>query len=71
MSDDHIFQHSAGHQHLPVPFADDVASKPGRLMYPFPLLKAAWLSGRLRVGMCYQQAYAFLKQHDSWRMNPG
>ena len=71
MSDDHKFQHSAGHQHWPVLFADDAASKPSRLMYPFPLLKAVCLSGHLRLGMCYQQPCVFPRPHDSWRTNSG
>lgn len=53
MSDDRRFPHSASHQHLPVLFAGDVAWKPGRLMYPYPVLKAACLSGRHRQGMWY------------------
>lgn len=51
--DDRRFQHSASHRHLPVLFADDVASKPDPLMCPFPVLKAVYLCGRLRLGVCY------------------
>ena len=52
-SDDRRFQHSASHQHLPVPFADDVASKPDPLTCPFPVWKAVYLCGRLHLGACY------------------
>ena len=53
MSDDRRSQHSVGHQHLPVLFADHAALKLGRLMYPFLGLKAVCLSGRHRLGMWY------------------
>lgn len=71
MLDDRRSQRFASHQRLPVLFAGDVASKPGRLMYPSPVLKAACLSEHHRLGTCYWHSYAFQRQQNSRRKRWG